>query len=211
MFVDDHEIVRDGLKKLIEGHPEIDVVAAVSNGKECLDLLDRLTPDVILMDISMPGISGIETTRLCCEKIPGIKIIMLTIYDDDHHVLKAIEAGASGYVIKNIRKEDLLRIIKKVFEGRSFLDPNVTGPVLEMIRRPKQQEKDSKADLISGRELEILLALTKGSSNQEIAEKLFLSENTVKSHLKNIFKKLSVSTRSEAIVKAVQIGIIRLG
>ena len=155
MFVDDHEIVRDGLKKLIEGHPEIDVVAAVSNGKKCLDLLDRLTPNVILMDISMPGISGIETTRLRCEKIPGIKIIMLTIFDDDHHVLESIEAGASGYVIKNIRKEDLLGIIKKVFEGRSFLDPNVTGPVLEMIRQPKQLEQDPKADLISDRQFNL--------------------------------------------------------
>ncbi len=163
------------------------------------------------MDISLPGLSGIETTRLCCEKMPGVKIIMLTIYDDEHHVLKAVEAGASGYVIKNVRKEELLDIIKKVFEGKSFLDPNVTGAVLQMIRHPKQLQKELKTDQISGRELEILLELAKGLSNQEIAEKLFLSENTVKSHLKNMYKKLSASTRSEAIVKAIQNGIIRLG
>ena len=211
MIVDDHEIVRDGLRKLIEGDPEIEVVAAVSNGRECLEQADRLLPDVILMDISLPGLSGIETTRMCCEKMPGVKVVMLTIYDEDHYVLKAIEAGASGYVLKNVRKEDLITIIKTVFQGKSFLDPNVTNPILQKIRQPEQWEKESKAGQISGRELEILQELAKGASNQEIAKKLFISENTVKSHLKNMFKKLCVSTRSEAIVKASQMGIIRLG
>lgn len=210
MIVDDHEVVREGLKKLLEVYPEIEVVATVANGKECLDELNRLTPDVVLMDISMPGVSGIETTRLVCEKAPGIKVIMLTIYDDDQHVLKAVEAGAIGYVVKNVRKEDLLKIIKKVFDGKSFLDPDVTAPILQMIRHPMPNKNDLKGDRFSGRELEILLALSKGYSNQKIAETLFLSEHTIKTHLKNIFKKLAVSSRSEAIAKAVQTGIIRL-
>jgi DNA-binding NarL/FixJ family response regulator len=211
MIVDDHEVVREGLKKLLEVYPEIEVVATVENGKECLEQLDQVSPDVVLMDISMPGLSGIETTRLACEKKPGLKVIMLTIYNDDQHVLKAVEAGASGYVIKNVRKEDLLKIIKSVSDGKSFLDPDVTAPILQMIREPRTNPKDLKSQRFSGRELEILLVLTKGYSNQKIAEKLFLSEHTVKTHLKNIFRKLSVSSRSEAITKAIQIGIIRLG
>jgi DNA-binding NarL/FixJ family response regulator len=210
MIVDDHEVVREGLKKLLEVYPEIEVVATVENGKECLEQLDQVSPDVVLMDISMPGLSGIETTRLACEKKPGLKVIMLTIYNDDQHVLKAVEAGASGYVIKNVRKEDLLKIIKSVSDGKSFLDPDVTAPILQMIREPRTNPKDLKSQRFSGRELEILLVLTKGYSNQKIAEKLFLSEHTVKTHLKNIFRKLSVSSRSEAITKAIQIGIIRL-
>jgi DNA-binding NarL/FixJ family response regulator len=210
MIVDDHEVVREGLKKLLEVYPEIEVVATVENGKECLEQLDQVSPDVVLMDISMPGLSGIETTRLACEKKPGLKVIMLTIYNDDQHVLKAVEASASGYVIKNVRKEDLLKIIKSVSDGKSFLDPDVTAPILQMIREPRTNPKDLKSQRFSGRELEILLVLTKGYSNQKIAEKLFLSEHTVKTHLKNIFRKLSVSSRSEAITKAIQIGIIRL-
>jgi DNA-binding NarL/FixJ family response regulator len=210
MIVDDHEVVREGLKKLLEVYPEIEVVATVENGKECLEQLDQVSPDVVLMDISMPGLSGIETTRLACEKKQGLKVIMLTIYNDDQHVLKAVEAGASGYVIKNVRKEDLLKIIKSVSDGKSFLDPDVTAPILQMIREPRTNPKDLKSQRFSGRELEILLVLTKGYSNQKIAEKLFLSEHTVKTHLKNIFRKLSVSSRSEAITKAIQIGIIRL-
>jgi DNA-binding NarL/FixJ family response regulator len=209
MIVDDHEVVREGLKKLLEAYPEIEVVGTVENGKECLEQLGQVSPDVVLMDISMPGLSGIETTRIACEKMPSIKVIMLTIYDDDQHVLKAVEAGASGYVLKNVRKEDLLNIIKKVSEGKSFLDPDVTTPILQSIREP--MPRNSKSQCFSGRELEVLLMLTKGYSNQKIAEKLFLSEHTVKTHLKNIFRKLSVSSRSEAITKAIQRGIIRLG
>lgn len=210
MIVDDHEIVREGLKKLIDVYPEIEVVATLASGKECLDQLDHFSPDVILMDISMPGLSGIETTRLCREKHPSVNVIMLTIYDDDHHVLKAVEAGASGYVIKNVRKADLLTIIKKVHEGKAFLDPEVTTSILQMLRHPNQDPGNARPDYFSAREMEILLALTQGYSNQKIAEKLYLSENTIKSHLKNIFKKLSVSSRSEAITKAIQMGIVRL-
>jgi DNA-binding NarL/FixJ family response regulator len=109
MIVDDHEVIREGLKKLLEAYPEIEIVGTVENGKECLERLSQVAPDVVLMDISMPGLSGIETTRLACERKSGLKVIMLTIYDDDQHVLKAIEAGASGYVVKNVRKEDLFK------------------------------------------------------------------------------------------------------
>jgi two-component system NarL family response regulator len=211
MIVDDHEVVREGLKKLLEVYPEIEVVSTVENGKECLERLDQVLPDVVLMDISMPGLSGIETTRLACTKKLGLKVIMLTIYDDDQHVLKAVEAGATGYVVKNVRKEDLFKIIKTVSEGKSFLDPDVTRPILKMIREPMTKPNDPKTQGFSERELEILLALGKGYSNKIIAGRLFLSEHTVKTHLKNIFKKLSVSSRAEAITKAIQAGIIRLG
>ena len=211
MIVDDHEVVREGLKKLLEVYQEIEVVSTVENGKECLERLDQVSPDVVLMDISMPGLSGIEATRIACKKKPGLKVIMLTIYDDDQHVLKAVEAGASGYVIKNVRKEDLFKIIKKVSDGKSFLDPDVTTHILQMIREPRANPSDPKTHPFSERELEIMVVLAKGNSNQKIAEKLYLSEHTVKTHLKHIFKKLSVSSRSEAISKAIQLGIIRLG
>jgi DNA-binding NarL/FixJ family response regulator len=208
MIVDDHLIVREGLRQLLELEGDIQVVAEASSGAECLQLLERHRPDLILMDVRMPGISGIETTRLICEKYPNVKVIVLTIYDDDQYVKEAIQAGAMGYVLKKVNREDLVNVIKQVTQGGAFLDPAVTSKVFDYVKRGKTGDRVWEKARLTRRELDILSGLQMGRSDHDIASTLHLSEHTVRSHLKNIYKKLNVSSRSQAVLKAVRERII---
>lgn len=209
MIVDDHLIVREGLRQLLETVDHIEVVAEASSGFQCLDLIDKFSPDIILMDVKMPGISGIETTRLVCEKYPNIKVIMLSIYDDDQFVKKAIQVGAKGYVLKKVERDELINIINHVIEDRAFLDPNVTASVFGHFREDQEASNDkAQSSRFTQRELEVLNCVVKGHTDRAISELLFISEHTVRSHIKSLFKKLRVSSRSQMVAKAMHNRII---
>jgi len=208
MIVDDHPVVREGLRQLLEVGDSIQVVAEASSGLECLQLLEKSSPNLIFMDIRMPGISGIEATRLVCQKYPHVKVIMLTIYEDDQYVTGAIQAGAKGYVLKNVSRDELIKIIGHVMEDQAFLDPSVTPPIFSRLQRGTRTPAQAKKSLLTRRELEVLKGIVAGHTDRTIAHSLFISEHTVRSHIKSLFRKLGVSSRTKAVVKALHEKII---
>jgi NarL family two-component system response regulator YdfI len=209
MIVDDHPVVREGLKQLLEVDGEIQVIAEAGNGLECLRQLDKHSPDLIFMDVRMPGISGIETTRLIHQKYPRIKIIMLTIYDDDQYVTGAIQAGANGYVLKKVQRDELIQIIHLVMGNQALLDPSVTANVFNLLKRGKNTPERAEKVSLTHRELEILKGIVAGHTDRKIGDFLHVSEHTVRSHIKNLYRKLRVSSKSQAVAKALQYKIIQ--
>ncbi len=208
MVVDDHPVVREGLKKLLEVDHSIEVIAQASSGWECLNLLAQNIPDIIFMDIKMPGISGIETTRLVCNRYPQVKVIMLTIYDEDQYLTEAIEAGARGYVLKNADRDNLIKVARTVIENEPFIDPSVSKVVINQLKKDAAKPIIRKP-ILSQRELEVLKWIVEGQSDHEIAQSLFISENTVRSHVKSILRKFGVSSRTKAVAKAMKDKIIQ--
>jgi len=210
LVVDDHAIVREGLKALLELEKDISVVYEAASSMECLEMLDQCCPDVVLLDLKMPGIGGIDVVRLIKQNHPQIKVILLTNYDDEEYVLEAIKVEADGYVLKDVKKGDLIRIIRMVLEGRAFIDSSVMHKIFRHLKKPDVSKKSYSRPNLSHRELQILEYLVEGKSNKEIAEAVHLSLDTVKSHLKNIYQKLNVCNRSQAIKTAIKEGIIHL-
>jgi two-component system, NarL family, response regulator DegU len=204
MIVDDHLVVREGLKQLLELDQDIEVVAEAASGLECLKLLETVSPDLIFMDVKMPGISGIETTRLVRDKFPHVKIVMLTIYDDGKSVSEAILAGAKGYVLKNAQREDLTRIAHHVVKDGAFLDPSVTAILFNEIKKDRLGVEEVENPALTQRELEVLKGIVAGYTARSIAESLFISEHTVRSHIKSLYKKLNVSSKAKAVAKALK-------
>ena len=211
MVVDDHTIVREGIKALLELQEDIEVVGEATSSSEFLEKLESVLPDVSLIDLKMPGIDGIEAARLAKAKYPSIKIILLTNYDDEEYVMEAIKAGADGYVLKDIKKGDLITIIRGVLHDHAFIDPTVARKLFRSIRQSTAAEEQTVArPTFSERELQILAGLAEGQSNKDIAGTLCLSPDTVKSHLKNIYQKLGVHNRSQAARAAIQGKLIHL-
>ncbi len=211
LVVDDHAIVREGIKALLELQDDIEVVAEAVSGIDCLEKVDAACPDIVLMDLKMPGIDGIETTRLLKEYNPLIKVVLLTNYDDEEYVLESIKANADGYVLKDVNKGDLTKIIRCVIQERAFIDPGVTQKLFHNIRQSGRIEKETIIrPALSKRELQVLTYLVEGRSNKEIAEKINLSLDTIKSHLKNIYQKLNVHSRSQAARAALKKKLVYL-
>jgi len=210
LVVDDHAIVREGLKALLELADDVEVVAGACSSKECIEMLTKSTYDIVLMDLKMPGIDGIEATRLIKKVYPQIKVVVLTNYDDAEYVLESIKAGSDGYVLKDVNKGDLIRIVRTVTHNQSFIDPEVTEKVFLGLREgiKTSSERDHFRSILSYRELEILSHVVNGMANKEIADAVCLSSNTVKTHLKKIYKKLGVGSRSQAIKIALQEGFV---
>jgi two-component system response regulator DegU len=209
MIVDDHPVVREGLRQLLEVGDSIQVIAEASSGLECLQLLEKSSPNLIFMDIRMPGISGIEATRHLCQKYPHVKVIMLTIYEDDQYVTEAIQAGAKGYVLKNVNRDELIKIIYHVMEDQAFLDPSVTATIFNRLKRSTYAPGEERKILFTQRELEVLKGIVAGHTDRTIAKSLHISEYTVRSHIKSLYKKLRVSSRAKAVAKALQDKIIQ--
>jgi two-component system response regulator DegU len=207
MIVDDHSVVREGLKQLL-GIDDINVIAEASNGLECLQLVERLCPDIIFMDVKMPGISGIETTRLLCQKYPKVKVIMLTIYEDDQYVAESIQAGAKGYILKKINRDELIKVIHHVMKEGAFLDPTITKGIFNHLKNDKKDFQEGVKEQLTQRELEILKGIVEGHTDRSIAESLFISEYTVRSHIKSLYRKLGVSSKTQAVTKALRERII---
>lgn len=202
LIVDDHPVVRDGLRGMFSGDPDFEVAGEASDGAEAVALAGRLRPDVILMDLHMPGADGVSAIRELVKRGSPARILVLTTYDQDIYVLPAIEAGATGYLLKDAPREDLIRAVRAVAEGKTVLSPSVAGRLVSQVRSPQR-------DVLSQREMEILRLVAGGSTNREIAQSLFISEATVKTHLLRIYEKLGVTDRAAAVGAAYQRGLLR--
>ncbi|MDI6873852.1 response regulator [Candidatus Solincola sp.] len=206
LVVDDHRLVREGLISLLRLNPDINVVGEASGGDEAVAKARNLKPDVVLMDISMPGMNGITATRLIKKDLPETKVIMLTMLDQEGYVYEAVKAGATGYLLKNTGLEELVKAIKEVYKGGATLHPEAQAQLLKEYVYLAQSNRETYG--LSDRELEILQLLGDGLSNKEIAEKLFISIQTVKTHITHIFEKLGVKDRTEAVATALRRGLI---
>lgn len=203
LIVDDHPVVRTGLRGMLAGPPDIEVVGEATNGEEALVLAHRLRPKVVLMDLRMPRLDGVATTTRLKRELPAIQVLILTTYDSDADILRSIEAGATGYLLKDAPREDLFRAVRAAAEGKPLLAPAVAASLLRLVRAPADET-------LSAREVEVLALVARGGSNKEVARSLAVSEATVKTHLIHIFQKLGVVDRTAAVTSALERGIIRL-
>jgi DNA-binding NarL/FixJ family response regulator len=208
LIVDDHTVVRDGLTAVLGRQRDFTVVGEARNGLEAVERARQLRPDVILMDLRMPELDGVEAMRRIRAENPEVKFIVLTTYDSDEHIFHAIEAGAKGYLLKDASREDLFQAVRAVHRGESLIQPGVAAKVLDRFAQLSRQATD--VEVLSEREVEVLQLMARGSANKEIAAALSISESTVKTHVANIFQKLEVSDRTEAVTQAMQKGIIKL-
>jgi DNA-binding NarL/FixJ family response regulator len=204
LLVDDHEVVRIGLRALIERHPNFEVVAEAGTAREAIERVEAYSPDVVVMDIRLPGGSGIEACEEIAEKHPNSKVIMLTSYAEDEMLISAIRAGAAGYVLKQIGGEDLVRAIEAVGRGEALLDPAVTQRIFQEVRKAAKEEEASAFSALTKQERHVLLLVSEGKTNREIAKALFLGEGTVRNYVSSILSKLGVSNRAEAAAYAVE-------
>ena len=207
MLVDDHQIVRDGIRAMLQPQDDVVVTAEAGSVQEAIDEADRTRPDVVVMDVRLIDGSGIEATREILAKHPKTRVLMLTSFADDEALFASIMAGASGYVLKQVRSDDLLRAIRAVGAGESLLDPSVTNAVLDRLRRGKHLMNDEKLARLSPQEERILTLVADGRTNREIGEHLFISQKTVGVHVSNILSKLGVSGRVEAAAVAIRLGL----
>jgi len=209
LVVDDHLAFRDGLSRLLQEEPDLEVVATPGDGEEAIDLAVKLKPDVIVMDISMPKFNGIEAAKCIKAITPEIAILMVSAYSYQSYILAALRAGAAGYLLKNAPLQELIQAIRRVYSGEAVFDLSASGSILSRLAADKVAKPHEQDDLHS-HELEIITLAAKGESNQEIAVQLKISERTVQTHLVNIFRKLRVSSRTEAILQGLRQGWLRL-
>lgn len=203
IIADDHDIIRQGLKRIIDFEGDICIIDEAENGKKVLALLDTCKPDVILLDCNMPFMDGIEVLRTVKEFHPSIKVVMLTVENDKKTIHTAIQIGADGYVLKDSAGTEIVQAIKRVYRGEKYIDYSLVDSLFWNIKNEGKQENHPFQEL-SRRELEVLMTMSKGLSNKEAAEKLYLSEKTVKNYATNLFKKLKVYDRVQATIMALQ-------
>src|SRR5690625_4789627 len=215
-LIDDHKLFREGVKRILSFESLFEVVAEAGDGNEVNDLVANYNPDIILMDINMPEINGIEATKELMKSYPNIKVIILSIHDDESYVTHALQTGAQGYLLKEIDTESLLEAIKVVYEGGSYLHPKVTHNLVQEYRKLVEDKKSQSGinqieyrkplHLLTRRECQVLQLLSEGQSNRKVAETLVISEKTVKNHVSNILQKMKVNDRTQAVVKAIKNG-----
>lgn len=212
LIVDDHALVREGFHKLLEMEPEFTVAGEASSAKEALERTKELSPDIVLMDIKLPQVNGIEATRQLKQAFPDTEVVILSMFDEEEYVLEAFKAGAIGYVLKESSKSELIRAIKEAYSGRSLIDPAVARKVLGEIERltkgPVHATKPVLVKALSDREIEVLQWVAEGKSNKEAADVLIISEKTVKAHLRSIFRKLEVGDRAQAVAQGMRKGLV---
>nr|WP_260407744.1 response regulator transcription factor [Planomonospora venezuelensis] len=208
MIVDDHALIRRSLEMALAAEADIEVVGEASDGQEAVELADRLTPDVVLMDVRMPRRSGIEATREIKASAPSVRIIMLTVSDEEEDLFEAIKAGATGYLLKNVQLDEVPEVVRGVHEGQSLINPAMAAKLISEFATMSRKEAERPPQLpvprLTDREMEVLRLVAKGMNNREIAKQLFISENTVKNHVRNILDKLQLHSRMEAVVYAVR-------
>jgi DNA-binding NarL/FixJ family response regulator len=214
-IVDDQETVREGIRLMLSGEEGITIVGEASNGLEALKLCQKTNPTLVLMDVRMPEMDGLAATRTIKRRFPRISVLMLTMYENQDYLLEAIRAGAAGYVLKDAPQQHLVTAIRKALEGEMVLSRTMTNQLLHDLATRYQQalrtsdsQNENLASLLTTRELEVLELLALGLTNREIAEKLFISIGTVKNHVEHIIAKLGVSDRTQAVVRALEVGII---
>jgi NarL family two-component system response regulator LiaR len=211
LLSEDHVVVRESIRQALEREPNIRVVGEANNGEEAVEMASRLHPDVILMDISMPKLNGIEATREIKKLQPGAKILILTAYDNEQYIFSLLEAGAAGYLLKDVSSRELITAINTVYKGDVVLHPAVARKVMARFQQTKGQPAEKEiSGLLTEREVSVLKMAAKGMSNSAIADELHFSTRTIESHLGNIFNKLGVGSRTEAVIQAMKRGWLTL-
>lgn len=211
LLAEDHKVVREGTRRLLESQSDFEVVGEASDGIEAVELAKKHKPQIIIMDVSMPRLNGIEATKQIKAVYPNMAILVLTGYDDDEYVFALLEAGAAGYLLKESSGEELIDAIRQVMTGEPVLHPKIMKKVLNRLRTPVEEPSaQTSSEVLSDREMEVLRLAAKGMSNMEIADSLTLSVRTVQTHLRSIFNKLGVGSRSEAIVYGLKKGWLTL-
>ena len=205
LIADDHHVVRRGLLFFLKTQKDIEVIGEAKNGVEAVELVESLQPDIVLMDLVMPELDGIQATKKIKAKWPKVHILMLTSFSDKDHVLPAIEAGAAGYQLKDIEPDELVNSIRQIISGENIIHPVATTQLEETLR--EEENLPHVKNVLTPRERDVLAELTKGKSNREIASSLFVTEKTVKTHISNIFTKLDVQDRTQAALYAVKHGL----
>jgi NarL family two-component system response regulator LiaR len=208
LLVDDHKIVRQGTRQILEQFDDLTVIAETSNGEDAIRLCKELQPQVVVMDIHMPGMNGLDATRAIRMRYPTVQVIILSGYDDDRYVFPSLDAGAIGYLLKTASGEDLANAIRSVSQGDIVLDRHISERVRSRLSKPRRA--NGLSDIPSEREIEVLRAVAQGKSNKEIGELLNITTNTVQVHLRNIFSKLGVNDRTEAVAHAIRMHWISL-
>ncbi len=211
LIADDHAIVRTGVRLILEGESDIEAAGEARNGREAVELARRLKPDVILMDISMPELSGIDATRQITSEIPETRVVGLTMHEDDRYFFELLQAGASGYVVKGASPEELLSAVRAVAKGQAYIHPSLAGRLLDdyLHRFTTGEEQDSFGGLTE-REREVLKYIGEGNTSREIAEMLVLSINTIERHRANIMEKLNLHSKTELVKYAIRNGMVKL-
>ncbi|GIN64090.1 transcriptional regulatory protein DegU [Robertmurraya siralis] len=222
IIIDDHQLFREGVKRILDFEKTFEVVAEGDDGTEAISLVEEHQPDVVLMDINMPTINGVEATRQLVERYPSTKVIILSIHDDESYVQHALKTGATGYLLKEMDADALIEAVKVVADGGSYLHPKVTHNLVKEYRRLaveaagvssgylQQVEIRRPLHLLTRRECEVLQLLADGKSNRGIGEALFISEKTVKNHVSNILQKMNVNDRTQAVVEAIKNGWVEV-
>lgn len=207
LLVDDHVVVRQGLKALFADEADIEVIGEASNGREALEFLENREPDVVLMDISMPGLNGIEATRQIQQRHPAVKVVVLSMHANEEYVFQVLQAGASGYVLKQSDSLEVVSAIRAAVAGGSFLSPPISRTVIEdYLRRAQARGRGSDAEQLTSREREVLQLLAEGKSNRDIADELSISIKTVETHRANMMTKLGLSSKTELVKYALRKG-----
>ncbi|BDG45081.1 response regulator transcription factor [Parageobacillus sp. VR-IP] len=218
-IIDDHQLFREGIKRILEFEEEFEVVADGADGSEVLSIVEQYRPDIVLMDINMPNINGVEATKQLVETYPETKVVVLSIHDDENYVMRALQTGATGYLLKEMDADTLIEAVKVVAEGGSYLHPKVAHNLIREYRRLASGKDESKIrkqevrrplHLLTRRECEVLQLLADGKSNRGIGEALYISEKTVKNHVSNILQKLNVNDRTQAVVVAIKNGWVEV-
>ena len=207
LICDDQAIVRDGLELLLNLEHDIEVVGLAQDGAEAVELVARHAPDLVLMDLKMPGMNGIEATRQIRAHHPEVRVLVLTTYDDDAWVFDAIRAGAAGYILKDTPREEVIQAVRGTVAGKSFVDPNVAGKLLGHVANRQSEPASQLTDQLTEREVDVLRLLARGLNNADIAAKLYLSEGTVRNHVSAIYTKLDVDDRTQAAILALRHGL----
>jgi two-component system response regulator NreC len=212
LLVDDHTLLRQALRMMLEGQEGLQIVGEAANGREAVDAADRLRPDVVLMDMVMPGLNGIEATRQIVRHAPGTRVLILTAYLEDDRLLEALRSGAAGYIVKKSDLDELLLAIQSVHRGNTYFSADVSAEIAvnEVLMQAKQAEPKAGYELLTGREREVLQLIAEGMSNQRIADTLFISVKTVEAHKAHIMNKLHARNRTDLIRYAIKRGLVGL-
>jgi two-component system response regulator NreC len=207
LVADDHTILRQGIKSLLANEEEIEVIGEAKNGREVLTIVEETLPDIILMDIAMPGLNGLEATRRIKKKFPRMKVLVLTMYTNEEYIFQILNAGANGYLVKETAFQDLISAIKAVYKNEAFMSPSISKKVINSYIKRAQNEEET-CEMLTSREREILQLIAEGNSSKKIAELLFISPKTVETHRTHIMDKLNIHNRTGLVKYAIRKGIV---
>ncbi|MCA0386388.1 MAG: response regulator transcription factor [Firmicutes bacterium] len=210
VIVDDHALIREGIKKLLELEESFDIVALAGDGVEALEVIEKVRPDVVLLDINMPNMNGIDCLKQIKAEYPDTKVVMLTIHEDAEYLIETINIGAEGYVLKDADVSSLVKAIQKVVQGEVYIHPTLSGILVREYKRKDKNNEELNGTALTKREYEVIRLISKGHNNKEIAVELFISEKTVKNHVSNIFKKIKVTDRTQAALYAIKNNITKI-